>query len=103
MIPLLTQEQFELLLRPHRATQEGINGKYDPIVGIAFGADWCGPCRRTDKDAIADATPGIKWYYCDVDENNYTPGYCGVRSIPCFVLIVDGIFNENKLSGGSVD
>ncbi len=32
----------------------------------------------------------IKWYECDVDENDYTPGYCGVKSIPAFLAIVNG-------------
>lgn len=99
MTPLLSQEQFETLLRPHRATSEGFLAKYDEFVGIAFGAEWCGPCRRLDKDAIVDLTPGVKWYYCDVDENNYTPGYCGVSSIPSFTLIKDGMFVNNKFPG----
>lgn len=102
MIPLLNQEQFEDLLRPSRPTDGRFSKEFAPIVGIAFGADWCGPCKRTDKDAIADATPWIKWYYCDVDDNNYTPGYCKVSSIPCFILIVDGMFQGDKLNGGSV-
>lgn len=32
----------------------------------------------------------IKWYDCDVDENDYTPGYCGVKGIPCFMPIING-------------
>jgi thioredoxin-like negative regulator of GroEL len=103
MTPLLTQEQFEDLLRPRRPTDDRFNKDFAPVVGVAFGAEWCGPCRRTDKDAIADATPWIKWYYCDVDENNYTPGYCKVQGIPCFILIVDGMFQDEKFNGGSVD
>jgi thiol-disulfide isomerase/thioredoxin len=99
MIPLQTQEQFEELLRPNKAPSTV--KKYEPAVGVAFGATWCGPCRRLDKDAIADATPTIKWYYCDVDENQYTPGYCGVQGIPCFVMILDGVFNPNKSVGAS--
>jgi thioredoxin-like negative regulator of GroEL len=94
MTPLLTQLQYEELLRPHNPTN-----KYEPIVGIAFGAEWCGPCQRLDKDKIVDLTPGVKWYYCDVDQNDYTLGYCGIRSIPSFVLIQDGIFNKNTLTG----
>ena len=99
MTPLLSQEQFETLLRPHRPSADGFFAEYDMYVGIAFGADWCGPCRRLDKDKIADLTPGVTWYYCDVDENNYTPGYCGVRSIPHFILVKDGFFTDNKFPG----
>lgn len=32
----------------------------------------------------------IVWYDCDVDENDYTPGYCGVKSIPAFLAVVNG-------------
>ena len=39
--------------------------------------------------AIEAATPGVNWLKCDVDQNNYTAGYCGVRSIPSFIVIRD--------------
>ena len=102
MIPLETQEQFEQLLRPRTTNRNTIQmheeKKYVPCVGIAFGASWCGPCRRLDKDLIAAKTPFVKWYYCDVDVNSYTLGYCGLKSIPSFVLLQDGYFNTNTLS-----
>ena len=99
MTPLQNQAMFERLLRPNRPTQEGYFDEYAPLVAIAFGAEWCGPCQRLDKDEIADLTPGVKWYYCDVDQNDYTLGYCGLRSIPAFVLIQDGVINTNMLTG----
>jgi thiol-disulfide isomerase/thioredoxin len=102
MIPLETQEQFEELLRPRTNNRNTIQmqeeKKYAPCVGIAFGASWCGPCRRIDKDLLASKTPFVKWYYCDVDVNNYTLGYCGLKSIPSFILIQDGHVNTNMLS-----
>ena len=101
MTPLLNQLQFEALLRPGRPTSEDFFRVCAPIVGVAFGAEWCGPCKRLDKDKIVDDTPGVKWYYCDVDKNDYTLGYCGLQAIPSFVLILDGIFYTNKLSGAS--
>ena len=102
MIPLLTQAQYENLIRRNNPKVPE-NKVYNPRVGIAFGAEWCGPCRRLDKDAIADATPEVQWYYCDIDENDYTPGYCGIRGVPAFVMILDGVFQSNKLVGpGSV-
>jgi hypothetical protein len=32
----------------------------------------------------------LKIYRCDVDANKYTPGFCGVRSIPSFVMLSPG-------------
>jgi hypothetical protein len=34
-----------------------------------------------------DEFPQLPIYKCDVDINKYTPGFCGVRSIPNFVMI----------------
>lgn len=98
MTDLLSQEQFEQMLRPRRATEEGITGKYAPFACIAFGADWCGPCKRIDKGMIVKATPGAEWYYCDVDVNSYTHGYCELSAIPSYVLLKDGTF-AGKLEG----
>lgn len=79
MMPLPSQEFFESLLKK--------NIRHDPIC-ILFTASWCGPCGKIDKDYLVSLN--ITWYKCDVDENKYTPGYCGVRSIPAFLAIVNG-------------
>jgi thioredoxin-like negative regulator of GroEL len=31
--------------------------------------------------------PGVNWLKCDIDQNDYTAGYCGIRSIPTFLII----------------
>jgi thioredoxin 1 len=77
MTHLQSQEEFEAL----RAT------KFEKPILIYFTATWCGPCRAFDWEAIKDSLGGYTLYLCDVDENNYTPGYCGVRSIPNFLLM----------------
>lgn len=92
MIALQTHEQFESLLRPRRPTEDGFLGKYMPCVVICFSATWCGPCRRIDKKFLVSEGVGTDWYHCDVDENEYTLGYCGGKSIPSFVCIKDGLF-----------
>jgi hypothetical protein len=34
----------------------------------------------------------ITWYKCDIDQNKYTLGYCGLKKIPAFVFIKNGRF-----------
>lgn len=83
MIPLPSQEFFESLI------QKGV--EHEPIVIIKFGATWCGPCKNVDLNFLVNLSDKIKWYECDIDENDYTPGYCGVRKIPAFLAVVNGV------------
>ena len=92
VIPLQTHEQFEEMYTGNS------NGK--PVL-IYFTADWCGACKRVDWDFILEEFPDLPVYKCDVDANKYTPGFCGVRSIPSFVMIkgakqVEGPIQTNE-------
>ena len=78
MIPLQTQEEFETLYKDTVLKS--------PIL-IYFTASWCGACKRLDWDCLKEEFPDVPIYICDIDQNKYTPGYCGVRSIPNFVLM----------------
>ena len=80
MMSLQNHEEFETLL----------SGKY-PIAMVKFGATWCGPCKRIDKDMLLGLSDKIVWYDCDLDENEETPAYCGVSTIPSFLAIVNGV------------
>lgn len=77
MIPLPTQEDFEAL---YASDLQG------PQL-IYFTASWCGPCRGIDKALIESSCKNVRMFVCDVSVNAYTPGYCGVRSIPSFLVI----------------
>jgi thiol-disulfide isomerase/thioredoxin len=81
MIALQSQEQFEELLKSKTPP---------PIAVVYFTAKWCGPCKALKLQTILDRFKGITWYLCDVDENDYTPGYCGVKSFPSFLVLVNG-------------
>jgi len=75
---LETQEQFESMWFGTTETKPWI---------IYFTAKWCGPCRRLNSDEIGRVAEekGIDLWKCDIDANDYTPGYCGVTSIPYFM------------------
>ena len=75
MTPLLTQEQFEEV---YATGQQAL---------IYFTADWCGACKRIDWEFLMEEFPELPVYLCDIDVNKYTPGFCGVRSIPNFMLV----------------
>jgi len=86
MKSLISQIEFEELI----GLQEPADGSTPPPFSVIyFTASWCSACRRLDVPALEAALPAVNWLKCDVDENNYTPGYCGVRSIPTFMIVKD--------------
>lgn len=93
-IPLKTQQQFEELWFHRDLAVPALEGQNpDTRTWIVyFGASWCGPCKRLDIEAIQKAATdkGIPLWKCDVDENDYTPGFCQVRSIPTFICFTPG-------------
>jgi thioredoxin-like negative regulator of GroEL len=82
--PLPSHEFFESLISKNPTTP------HEPIVIVKFGATWCNPCKKIDVKYLLSLSDRVKWYECDIDENDYTAGYCGVRSIPAFLAIVNG-------------
>lgn len=81
---LETQEEFEQLIG-RTASEEPL----PPATLIYFTANWCGACRRIKMNEVEEAARNIQMLKCDVDKNNYTPGFCNVRSIPAFIAIKD--------------
>jgi len=89
MTLLLNQEDFEVLLG-RVPTDKPI----PPLVVLYFTASWCKACKKLDLDAIQGILPNATWMKCDIDQNDYTPGFCGIRSIPTFLVI-----RETKIMG----
>ena len=83
---LMSQEEFEKLIG-RQPLPEGET--LPPFTVIYFTATWCGACRRLNMPELEEAFPEVNWLKCDVDQNNYTPGYCGVKSIPAFLIVKD--------------
>jgi thioredoxin-like negative regulator of GroEL len=80
-IPLRSQEDFE---------KDLYSSELKTPILLHFTASWCGPCQRIDWQFILDEFPTLPVYKCDVDENKYTAGFCGVRSIPSMLLLFPG-------------
>jgi thioredoxin-like negative regulator of GroEL len=86
---LPSQDFFENLLAK-RSPDVMEDQRLTPLVIVYFTARWCGGCKRVDVPSLVGMRADAKWYSCDVDDNSYTPGYCGVRQIPAFLAIVRG-------------
>lgn len=80
---LMNQAEFETLI----GRGEFPDAKVPPFTVIYFTATWCGACKALDTNALELDNPDVNWLKCDVDQNNYTPGYCNIRSIPTFLAI----------------
>jgi thioredoxin-like negative regulator of GroEL len=84
MTYLQSQEELEILLGKV-PTEKPI----PPFVVLYFTAKWCTACKRLNLQEIQDTVSTAKWLKCDIDINDYTAGYCGIRSIPSFLVIKD--------------
>jgi thioredoxin-like negative regulator of GroEL len=69
---------------------------------VYFTAGWCKPCKALDLEMLETiaTSVNIPIYKCDDDINNYTGGFCGVRSFPTFIYFqpktVVSTFKSNK-------
>ena len=82
---LMEQAEFETLI----GRGEYPDAEVPRFTVVYFTATWCGACRSIDLNALETTFPTANWLKCDVDQNNYTPGYCSIRAIPSFIAIKD--------------
>jgi hypothetical protein len=80
------QELFESFLS---RSNPAFKAKY-PIIVVYFTANWCRACKNVNVPELMALRSDIKWFKVDMDENEYTGAYCGVKSIPSFQAIVNG-------------
>lgn len=103
---LESQQQFESMWfheDPARASLSGTRAADRGWI-VQYSAKWCGPCKRIDSAALDAAAKarGLTVWKCDIDENEYTPGYCGVRAVPTFHFCVPRKIVSKK-EGGSTE
>lgn len=70
-------------------------------VLLDFYADWCAPCRAMNPTIEALAEQGFPVQRVNVDQNRPLAAKYGVRSIPCFVMLVDGQEVDRVVGGTS--
>jgi len=85
-----TQAEFELYWygKAEVSKPAGFRAS-DKAFIVYFTASWCGPCKRLDIDSIENFAKqsGVPIWKVEQTVNDYTAGYCDVRSLPTFALM----------------
>ena len=73
--------------------------KSDKKVLVDFNANWCGPCRmlRPVLDEISEENNNVKIVSINVDDNEDLAMSYGIMSIPCLVLIENGVETRRSI------
>lgn len=73
--------------------QDFIQATADGIVLIDFYAEWCGPCKMIAPliDQLSEEITDAKIVKVNVDESPLTASKFGIRSVPTFIVLKNGI------------
>jgi thioredoxin len=78
----------------------------DKLIVIDFCAKWCGPCNRISSRVEALETTfasfNVLVIKCDVDESPEVGDEFKIQSLPTFVFIKNGSF-QNSVIGADID
>jgi thiol-disulfide isomerase/thioredoxin len=86
-----TQEEFETYwFGKAPATKPAGFRATDQAFLVWFSATWCGPCKRLDMEKVEAAAKeaGLPLWKVEQTVNSYTAGYCDIRSLPTFALMI---------------
>jgi thiol-disulfide isomerase/thioredoxin len=90
MLELVEQSQFEELWTWDKKAPTPVGQRPgDGAFLVYFTAAWCGPCKALDLAAVdrIAALYDLPLWKCDYVVNDYTAGYCNVKSFPTFLII----------------
>ena len=71
-----------------------------PAAVVDFNATWCGPCRmlapvvESVSEKLGDK---VNFYNVDVDEAPELAAKFGISSVPCLVLLKNGVFTDQSI------
>ena len=71
-----------------------------PVAVADFNATWCGPCRMLAPvlEGISEKYEGrVSFYSVDVDDNPALAMEYRVSSVPCLVLLKNGVFTDQSV------
>ena len=70
------------------------------VAVVDFNATWCGPCRMLAPvlEEVSEKYAGqVSFYSVDVDESPELAMEYRVSSVPCLVLLKDGVFVDQSV------
>ena len=70
------------------------------VAVVDFNATWCGPCRMLApvlEDISEKYADKVSFYSVDVDESPELAMQYRVSSVPCLVLLKDGVFTDQSV------
>ena len=71
-----------------------------PVAVVDFNATWCGPCRMLAPvlEDISEKYAGrVSFFSVDVDEAPGLAMQFRVNSVPCLVLLKNGVFTDQAV------
>ncbi len=67
---------------------------------LDFYADWCAPCKAMNPTVQALIDKGYPVYRVNIDKNKALASQFKIKTIPCFVMVVDGR-EVDRVTGGT--
>ncbi len=88
------------MVKKINAKQFEDEAKKSAVAVVDFSATWCGPCKMLAPvlEKVSEALDGqVDFYNVDVDEAPELAGEYRVNSVPCLVLMKEGVFQSQSI------
>ena len=88
------------MVRKVNAEQFETEAKKSAVAVVDFSATWCGPCRMLAPvlEEVSEKLAGkVDFYNVDVDEAPQLAGAYRVSSVPCLILMKNGVLTSQSI------